>query len=70
MGTDGTRTRTPPDTPSQLAGSLRVALERQLASVVAFLDDYGLDVLLDVAVARFVDPPKPRNRHACWAHIS
>jgi hypothetical protein len=36
--------------------TVRAALERQLASVVGFLDDYELDALLDVAVARFVDP--------------
>jgi hypothetical protein len=40
--------------------AVRAALERQLASVVGFLDDHELSDLLDVAVARFVSPaPAP-----------
>jgi hypothetical protein len=35
---------------------VRTDLERQLASVVGFLDDDQLDALLEFAVARFVDP--------------
>src|SRR5262249_31249368 len=33
---------------------------RNLQAVVAFLDDSELDALLDLAVARFVDPPPAR----------
>jgi hypothetical protein len=36
---------------------VRAQLERQLTAVVGFLDDHELDELLDLAVARVVDPP-------------
>jgi hypothetical protein len=61
--------------PAPSAGPVRAALERQLASVVGFLDDGDLDALLTLAVERFVSPapmptlPDDVTVHQVEAHL-